>query len=125
MCFLRANKARTRQDWLQNEDIRNEWGVEPIEDKLINNYKENWKTHLQRMQAARNPNTQYSINQELNVLWVDPARDGTKRETRTGCDVICEGWWCDDMTIQSVTGQFNIFRHNFEDIFYGHMLVNI
>jgi hypothetical protein len=48
MRFLRAVKGCTKHDRLQNEDIRNELGVEPIQFKL-NNCRENWKTHLERM----------------------------------------------------------------------------
>jgi hypothetical protein len=40
MRFLTAVKGCTRHDSLRNEDIRNELGVEPIQDKL-SNYREN------------------------------------------------------------------------------------
>jgi hypothetical protein len=54
MRFLRAVKGCARHDRLQNEDIRNELGVEPIQDKL-STYRENWKTHLKRMPEERIP----------------------------------------------------------------------
>jgi hypothetical protein len=72
MRFLRAVKGCARHDRLRNEDIRNELGVEPIQDKL-SNYRENWKTHLRRMPEERIP-TQRSTycgstleEMELNV----------------------------------------------------------
>jgi hypothetical protein len=48
MHFLRAVKGCTRHDRLWNEDIRNEFGVEQIQDKL-SNCREKWKTHLEPM----------------------------------------------------------------------------
>jgi hypothetical protein len=64
MRFLRAVKGCTRQDRPRNEDIRNELGVEPIQYKL-SNYRENWKTHLERTPEERIPN--HSINLGVGV----------------------------------------------------------
>jgi hypothetical protein len=54
MRFLRDVKGCTRQDRLRNEDIRNELGIEPIQDKL-SIYRQNWETHLERMSEERIP----------------------------------------------------------------------
>jgi hypothetical protein len=59
--------------------------VEPIQDKL-SNYRENWKTHLERMPEERYPNRQHSTNLE-----VAHGRDGPKCENGRGCDLIREG----------------------------------
>jgi hypothetical protein len=48
MCFLRAVRGCTSHDRLRNGDIRNELGIEPLRDKLLN-YRQNWETHLERM----------------------------------------------------------------------------
>jgi hypothetical protein len=45
MRFLRAVKGCTSQDRLRNEDIKNELGIEPIQDNFSNS-REIWKTHL-------------------------------------------------------------------------------
>jgi hypothetical protein len=54
MLFLRAVKGCTRQGRHLNEDIRNELGDEPINDKL-SNYRQNCKTHLERIAEERSP----------------------------------------------------------------------
>jgi hypothetical protein len=41
MSFLRAVKGCTRHDRLRNEDIRDELGIEAIQDNFSNN-RENW-----------------------------------------------------------------------------------
>jgi hypothetical protein len=54
MHFLRGVKGCTRHDRLRYEDIRNELGIEPIQDQL-SNYRQNWETHLERMSEERIP----------------------------------------------------------------------
>lgn len=54
MSFLRRTKGCTRLDHIQNEDIRNELQIYAIHDK-IQQYRNNWKQHLYRMDQTRLP----------------------------------------------------------------------
>jgi hypothetical protein len=54
MKHLRTVKGCTRLDQIRNEDIRNELGISPLSEKLIE-YRNNWKAHLQRMEHTRIP----------------------------------------------------------------------
>jgi hypothetical protein len=45
-------KGCTRLDQIRNEDIRNELGISPLSEKIIE-YRNKWKAHLQRMEHTR------------------------------------------------------------------------
>jgi hypothetical protein len=49
MKYLRTVKGCTRLDQIRNEDIRNELGISPLSEKIIE-YWNKWKAHLQRME---------------------------------------------------------------------------
>jgi hypothetical protein len=51
---LRTVKGCTRLDQIRNEDIRNELGISPLSEKIIE-YRNKQKTHLQRMERTRIP----------------------------------------------------------------------
>jgi hypothetical protein len=42
----------TRLHQIRNEDIRNEFGIFPLSEKIIE-YRNKWKAHLQRMEHTR------------------------------------------------------------------------
>jgi hypothetical protein len=44
----------TRLDQIRNEDIRNELGISPLSEKIIE-YRNKWKAQLQRMEHTRIP----------------------------------------------------------------------
>lgn len=54
MRFLRGVKGCTKRDHLRNEDIRGELGIYNINEK-IEEYRENWRSHLNRMGNGRMP----------------------------------------------------------------------
>jgi hypothetical protein len=54
MKYLRTVKGCTRLDQIRNEDIRNELGISPLSEKIIE-YRNKWKAHLQRMEHTRIP----------------------------------------------------------------------
>jgi hypothetical protein len=54
MKYLRTVKGCTRLDQIRNEDIRHELGISPLSEKIIE-YRNKWKSHLQRMEHTRNP----------------------------------------------------------------------
>jgi hypothetical protein len=54
MKYLRTIKGCTRLDQIRNEDVRNELGISPLSEK-VTEYKNKWKTHLQRMKHTRIP----------------------------------------------------------------------
>jgi hypothetical protein len=54
MKYLRTVKGCTRSDKIRNEDIRNELGISPFSEKLIE-YRNKWKTYLQRLEHTRIP----------------------------------------------------------------------
>jgi hypothetical protein len=54
MKYLRTVKGCTRLEGIRNEDIRNELGISPLSEKIIE-YRNKWKTHLQRMEHIRIP----------------------------------------------------------------------
>jgi hypothetical protein len=51
---LRTIKGCTRSDQIRNEDIRNELGIPPLIEKIIE-YRNKWKAHLQRKDHTRIP----------------------------------------------------------------------
>jgi hypothetical protein len=54
MKYLRTVKGCTRLDQIRNEDIRNELGISPLGEKIME-YRNKWIAHLQRMEHTRNP----------------------------------------------------------------------
>jgi hypothetical protein len=48
MKYLRTVKGCTRLDQIRNEDTRNELGISPLSETIIE-YRNKWKAHLQRM----------------------------------------------------------------------------
>jgi hypothetical protein len=52
MKYLRTVKGCTRVDQIRNEDIRNELGISPLSEKIIE-YRNKWKAHLRRMEHTR------------------------------------------------------------------------
>lgn len=54
MKFLRRVKGCTKMDQIRNEDIREELNIYSIHEKL-EEYKDNWRTHLHRMNNERIP----------------------------------------------------------------------
>jgi hypothetical protein len=54
MKYLRTVKGWTRLDQIRNEDIRNELGISPLSEKIIE-YRNKWKAHLQRLEHTRIP----------------------------------------------------------------------
>jgi hypothetical protein len=55
-------KGCTRLDQIRNEDIRNELGISPLSEKIIE-YRNKWKTHLQRMEHTLIPLQAYKYKQ--------------------------------------------------------------
>ena len=54
MKFLRSVKGCTREDRITNTQIRADLEIFAIEQK-IENYKQNWKDHISRMEQTRYP----------------------------------------------------------------------
>jgi hypothetical protein len=54
MKYLRKVKRCTRLDQIRNEDIRNELGISPLSEKIIQ-YRNKLKARLQRMEHTRIP----------------------------------------------------------------------
>jgi hypothetical protein len=54
MKCLRTVKGCTRLDQIRNEDTRNELGISPLSEKIIE-YRNKWKAHLQRTEHTRIP----------------------------------------------------------------------
>jgi hypothetical protein len=54
MKYLRTVRGCTRLDQIRNEDIRNELGISPLSEKIIECRNE-WKAHLQKMEHTRIP----------------------------------------------------------------------
>jgi hypothetical protein len=55
MKFMRKTAGRTLWDHKRNEEILKNLKVEPI-SKFIQNYRANWKEHIERMNSSRIPN---------------------------------------------------------------------
>jgi hypothetical protein len=51
MKYLRTVKGCTRLDQIRNEDIRNELGISPLSEKIIE-YRNKLKTYLQRIEHS-------------------------------------------------------------------------
>jgi hypothetical protein len=79
MKHLRTVKGCTRLDQIRNEDIRNELGSSPLSEKIIE-YRNKWKTHLQRMEHTRIQLQAYKYLPSGKWTWVDQEED---RETTT------------------------------------------
>jgi hypothetical protein len=54
MKYLRTVKGCTRLDQIRNEDMRNELGISPLSEIIIE-CRNKWKTHIQRMEHIRIP----------------------------------------------------------------------
>jgi hypothetical protein len=54
MKYLRTVKGCTRLDQIRNEDVRSEFRISPLSEKIIE-YRNKWKAHLQRMENTRIP----------------------------------------------------------------------
>jgi hypothetical protein len=52
MTYLKTVKGCTRLDQLRNENIRNELGISPLSEKIIE-YRNKLKVHMQRMEHTR------------------------------------------------------------------------
>jgi hypothetical protein len=52
MKYLRTVKGCTRLDQIRNEDIRDELGISPLSEAIIE-YRNKWKARLQRMEHTR------------------------------------------------------------------------
>jgi hypothetical protein len=52
--YLRTVKGCTRLYQIRNEDIRNELGISPLSEKIIE-YRNKWKAHLQGMEHTLIP----------------------------------------------------------------------
>jgi hypothetical protein len=61
MKYLRTVKGCTRLDQIRNEDIRNELGISPLREKIIE-YSNKCKAHLQRMEHTRIPPQAYKYH---------------------------------------------------------------
>lgn len=59
MRFLRKTKGCTRMDKIRNEEIRTELQIFSINDK-IDNYRNNWLQHINRMDNSRLPKALYT-----------------------------------------------------------------
>jgi hypothetical protein len=55
MKFMRKTAGLTLWDHKRNEEILKNLKVEPI-FKFIQNYRANWKEHIERMDSIRTPN---------------------------------------------------------------------
>jgi hypothetical protein len=55
MKFMRKTAALTLWDHNRNEDILKNLEVEPV-SKFIQNYRANWKNHIERTDSNRIPN---------------------------------------------------------------------
>jgi hypothetical protein len=64
MKYLRTVKGCTRLDQIRKGDIRNELGISPLSEIIIE-CRNTWKTHLQRMEHTRIP-LQARINHPEN-----------------------------------------------------------
>jgi hypothetical protein len=58
-------KGCTRLDQIRNEDIRNELGIFPLCEKIIE-YRNKWKIHLQRMENTTFHYRHININHPAN-----------------------------------------------------------
>jgi hypothetical protein len=58
MKYLGTVKRCTRLDQIRNEDIRNELGISPLSEMIIE-YSNKWKARLQRMEHTRIPLQEY------------------------------------------------------------------
>jgi hypothetical protein len=54
MKYLRTVKRYTRLYQIRNEDIRNDLGISPLSENIIE-YRNKWKAHLQGMEHTRIP----------------------------------------------------------------------
>jgi hypothetical protein len=54
MKYLRTLKECIRLDQIRNEDIRNELGISSLSEIIIE-YRNKWKSHLQRIEHTRIP----------------------------------------------------------------------
>jgi hypothetical protein len=54
MKYLRTVKGCTTLDQIRNQDIRNEFGISSLKEKIIE-YRNKWKACLQRMEYTRIP----------------------------------------------------------------------
>jgi hypothetical protein len=54
MKYLRTVKGCTRLDQIRNVEIRNEMGISPLSENIIE-YRNKWKAHLQRMEHTGIP----------------------------------------------------------------------
>jgi hypothetical protein len=59
--YLRTVKGCTRLDQIRNEDIRNEFGISPLSEKIIE-HKNKLKAHLQRMEHTCIPLQAYKLS---------------------------------------------------------------
>jgi hypothetical protein len=65
MKYLRTVKRCTILDQIRNEDIRNEVGISPLSEKIIE-YGNKWKVHLQRMEHTAFHYRHININHPEN-----------------------------------------------------------
>jgi hypothetical protein len=55
MKFMRKTAGLTLLDHKRNEDILKNLKIEPV-SKFLQNYRANWKEHIERMESSRIPN---------------------------------------------------------------------
>jgi hypothetical protein len=65
MKYLRTDKGSTSLDQIRNEDKRNELGISPLGEKIIE-YRNKWKAHLQRMEHTSFHYRHININHPEN-----------------------------------------------------------
>jgi hypothetical protein len=86
MKYLRTVKGCTRLDQTRNEYIRNELGISPLSERIIE-YRNKWKAHLQRMEHTRIPLQAYIYQPTGKGYMGRPRRrwrDTTTLEAGTG-----------------------------------------
>jgi hypothetical protein len=81
MKYLRTVKGCTRLDQIRNEDMRNELGISPLSEKIIE-YRNKWKVHLQRMEPTRMPLQAYKYQPSGKRDIVRPRRRWRHNSTR-------------------------------------------
>jgi hypothetical protein len=75
MEFMRKTAGLTLWDHKRNEEILKNLKVETV-SKFIQNYRANWKNHIERMDSNRIPNNRFP---ELQTTWKKKPRKTVKK----------------------------------------------
>lgn len=79
MRFLRKVNGCAKRDHIKNEDISDRLNICNLNDET-EEYRENWRQHLNQMSSDRMPETVMVTSQKVNKMSIDRGKDEPKEQ---------------------------------------------